>query len=153
MKMKYIKILISIILIFGLGSCIYFVSQFSAVYPPIKKYKFKTNVANLRLAITETLDNPDKYEYKFKDTVGNKENGFAYYVDLRIKNTQMDNDYTFKFYEFQRPANNSSIDLIGAFDKINKTGGYKIKDNDVPRLIDLFDKEFISDLTIKLDKN
>jgi len=150
--MKHVIILISTILVIGLGSCVYFVSQFSAVYPPIKEYKFQTKSADLRLAIIETLGNPEKFEYKFTDTVGTAQNGFAYYVDLRIKGQQMDYDYTFKYYDKKGKSGISKIDLIGAFDKISKTGGYKTKDNDVPRLIDIFDKEFMNDLKNKIDK-
>jgi len=144
-------------LIIGLGlliisGFIYFASQISAVYPPIKEYKFPTSASNLKLEIIRTLDNQKEFEYKFTDTLGNEQVGFAYYIDLRIKDLQMDNEYTFKYYDNLGHLDNSKIDLIGAFDKIRKTGGYKTKDADVPRLINIFDKEFINKLEIRKTK-
>jgi hypothetical protein len=65
---------------------------------------------------------------------------------LRIKGQQIDNNYTFKYYEekgFLSKTRTSKIDLIGAFDKIHNTGGYKLNDTDVPKLISIFDVEFI----------
>lgn len=146
--LKYIIILVGSIFVLGFVSYIYFVTQFSAVYPPIKEYKFPTNVSGLRLAIIKTLDNHEKFEYQFTDTIGNMDNGFAYYIVLKIKDPQMDNEFTFKFFEPKGQTNMSRIDLIGAFDRINNTGGYKIKENHVPHLVDIFDKEFIDKLVI-----
>ncbi len=140
MKLRYIVILIV------LGGFIFFASRISTVYPPIKEYKFQTTASDLRLSIIKTLENQDKFEYKFTDTVGNEQNGYAYYIDLRIKDRQIDNNYTFKYYDEERflgKIKTSKIDLIGAFDKIHNTGGYKLKDTDVPKLISIFDVEFI----------
>ncbi|MGY5353597.1 hypothetical protein [Wenyingzhuangia sp. IMCC45467] len=150
MKIKHLIILVWIILLIVLGSCIYFVSQFSAVYPPIKEYKFQSDLSNIRTAIIKTLDNPEKFEYKFTDVVGNAQNGFVYHVDFKIKGPQMNYDYNISFYNENGKNEISKIKLIGAFDKINKTGGFKIKDNDVPRLVSIFDSIFIVNLKINL---
>ena len=156
MKIKYfIFLLIGTIFLIIIGGGLYFVSQISAVYPPIKVYEFHECASDLKIEIIKTLDNKDKFEYKFTDIVGNKRNGYAYYVDLRIKGQQIDNNYTFKYYDkkrFLRNAIISKIDLIEAIDKIHGTGGYKIDDLDVIRLIGDFEKEFIDKILIDKQK-
>lgn len=148
MKWKYIIILISFLTLVAFAGWIYFVSMFSSVYPPIKDYKFQVSASNLRTAIVKSLENYDRYEYNFTDTVGSEHKGYAFYIIVRIKGQQMDNEYTFKYYSKKLHPNKSKIDLISAFDKINKTGGFKLKDPDVKRLVEIFDNEFIDKLIL-----
>ena len=149
MKRKYIIILICIIILAVFGGWLYFVSMFSSVYPPIKEYKFKVSASTLRSTMINVLDNLEKYDYNFKDTVGNVSKGYSYYINLKIKGQKMDDRFTFKFYSKKLQPDISKIDLIGAFDNINKTGGYKLKDPDVKKLVEVFEMEFINKLGLK----
>ena len=149
MKRKYIIILICVIILAVFGGWLYLVSMFSSVYPPIKEYKFQVSSSNLRSTMINVLDNPEKYDYNITDTVGNVSKGYSYYINLKIKGHDMDERFTFKFYSKKSRPDISKIDLIGAFDNINKTGGYKLKDQDVKKLVEVFEREFIDKLGLK----
>lgn len=130
----------------GIFSGIYFVSQFSAVYPPIKQYDFSTNVNDLEKIIIDLVEKEPDFNYSKKDTVGNLENGFAYYMEIEIKNSDCDIIYLIKYCDSKYSNNNkqhSELKLIHTFDRPNNIGGYKIKENGVKGLLEIFDKEIL----------
>jgi len=148
---------ISIVILIVFGGLLYFATQISATYPPIKEYEFEIPVSDLRIAIKEALKERDKFEYEFTDTVGNKENGYAYYISLRIKGLKMDNYYTIKYEEDEKGFWNktiiSKIKLISAFDKIHNTGGCKSEDTDVAKMTTIFESKFIDKIQTKRTTN
>ena len=149
------KIYLVILIVFG--GLLYFATQISATYPPIKEFEFETPVSNLKIAIIEALKDRNKFEYEFTDTVGSKENGYAYYIDLRIKGLKMDNYYTIRYEEDKKGFWNktiiSQIKLISAFDKIHNTGGCKPEDTDVAKMTAIFKSEFIDKIQTKRTEN
>lgn len=149
------KIYLVILIVFG--GLLYFATQISANYPPIKEYVFKTSVSNLKIAITEALKDRNKFEYEYTDTVGSKKNGYAYYIDLRIKGPKMDNYYTIRYEEEKKGFWNktiiSRIKLISAYDKIHNTGGCKPEDVDVAKMTAIFKSEFIDKIQIRRTEN
>ena len=152
---KITLIMVGTFAIVLIGYGIYFASQISAVYPPLKEYDFSVNALKLQTAIFE-LDQVDTdLNCKITDTVG-LENNRAYHMDIAFKKGGA-NYGAHILYEddkkFLSKAINSELELIGVFDSTNKVGGYLSKDNGVPKLIGVFEKEFISKLEEKLKTN
>ncbi|MEZ5083680.1 MAG: hypothetical protein R2750_09540 [Bacteroidales bacterium] len=153
--MKYLKwtsILIGTISVILICSGLYFVTQFSAVYPPMAKYHYSMNVMQLQKTIIDITNIQQNISYQLTDTVGSNENGFAYYMNVKIKDIDAEYEYTLKYNEekkFWKQNTSSELDIISAFDNIHKTGGYKIEGKDVKKLIDIFENEIIN----KIEKN
>lgn len=147
---KYIKygvvILIIVIVATGIISGIYFVSQISAVYPPIKEYNFKLSVNDFEKRIVEIGKKEPTINYFKQDTVGNLKNGLAYYMEIVIKDKNTEINYLIKYNDSKYSTDNQQhleLKLIHAFDEFNNIGGYHIEDEGVNKLLEIFYKEII----------
>lgn len=120
----------------------YFVSNISAVYPPIKKYELQMSQSDFRQFINYNKHDTLDFEFNLTDSTGNKETGFYYYVDCKIKNVGFDNLFNFKYYK-NETNNFITLNLIGAFNLSSNIGGYKMKDNGVPELTEIFENRFV----------
>jgi len=144
---KYIKygivILIIVIVATGIFLGIYFVSQVSAVYPPIKEYNFTLSVNDFEKKIIEIAEKEPNLNYFKQDTVGNLENGFAYYMEIVIKDKNTEIDYLVKYSDSKYNQQHLELKLIHAFDKLNNIGGYHIEDAGVKKLLETFYKEIV----------
>ena len=151
---KYIKYVIVILIIGVIGAGIfyglYFVTQFSAVFPPIKTYEFTTDVNGFESTITNYIENSPRVTYQKTDTVGNVKNGFAYYMKINL--IEQNIEYLIK-YENSNSLNgniqHSEIKLIHIFDKNRNEVGYKIKDEGVLELLELFESEIVVNIELK----
>lgn len=150
MKNGYlILLIITLVLVLVSGLIVRtFVSNFSAVYPPIKKYNIQMTQSDFREIINTSKNKNINIDFKLTDSTGNKQIGFFYYVDCQIRNVSTDNLFNFKYYKNETDEF-ITIDLIGAFDLESKTGGYKKKDIGVQELIELFENQFIEKLEYK----
>jgi hypothetical protein len=146
-----IKITLIVICTFAvvvIGYGIYFVSQISAVYPPLKEYDFSVNAMELQAMIFE-VDQADTNLYcTITDTIGLKDDR-TYCMAIGFKKLGVNYGVRISYADHKKFLSNtinSELRLIGVYDSTNKLGGYLPEDNGVPKLIDVFEKEFVSKL-------
>lgn len=151
MKITGIKVFVIItVAIIGIGifGVLYFVSQFSATYPPIKEYSYNSEVVTIEQLIIKAINKDTNITYKKTETVGGINNNFAYYIDITIEDVNDTIKYDIKYGNYDN-SDGSYIKLIGAFDRRNNTGGYKIENEGVPELAELFEQRIINRLEEK----
>ena len=96
---------------------IYFISEVSSVIPPIKEYSYTGSVEQF---ISNISKNP-KLQVKIIDTVGDKQSGFAVYVEIQ----HSEKTYQLKCQEdYLKEHYISNIRLISAFNFERREGGY-----------------------------
>jgi hypothetical protein len=141
-KTKVIILAISIIgLIIVIGVFDYFVSGVSSTYPPIRKYEYKGSFNQLITGIRDyTLSNAD-VKFKITDTVGNKDNGYAIYLNIETKTNQDSIEYDLKCEEYNSKGNPNLtiISLVEAYNKTQNIGGYSKKTKGVDDLVNEFE--------------
>lgn len=133
------------------GACfLYFASQFSATYTPLKKYNYKVSALDLQDVIFNLDKSDPTVDCIITDTVGVKGDQ-AYYMHLKKRRRGANYSFYIKYDDkknFWSDSVNSEIKLNGAFDSEQGVGGYRIENIGVENLIKIFEKEFID----KLDK-
>lgn len=67
---------------------IYFVTGVSSVSPPIKKYQYFGSVNQLISGFEKYSSNHSALTFKITDTVGVFENGYAYYLTIKMMNNE-----------------------------------------------------------------
>jgi hypothetical protein len=151
--MKFSKALLIAILIiagfFGLF-VIYFAGQVSAVYDPIKTYQFGLTREELRGQLFRVIKTQPHWTIKLTDSTGTDKNDLNYYCDIVFMDETSEYKYNINYKKessFWDSKVKLEINLIGAFDVGQKTGGYKTEDTDVNRLTDIFEKEIIKRLS------
>lgn len=137
--------IISIALFCLIGGWIYFVGQFSAVYPPITKYVFSTDIIQFEEKTIDVVNKNPSFSYKLKDVTGTDEPR-NHYMDIDIKKNAK--KYIFNvFYvnkeNFWTKKQYVELNVVGAFEQTTGKGGYKIDDEEVKVFINLFEKEIV----------
>ncbi len=150
-KSKLIILAISIIgLIIIIGYFVYFVSGVSSNYPPIRKYEYIGSFNQLITGIRNyTLTNVG-VKFKITDTIGNKENGFAIYLNIETKTNQDSIEYGLKCEDNSKGNSNLTIiSLVEAYNKTQNTGGYSKKAKGVDALVNEFELNILKALNDK----
>lgn len=130
---------------------IYFATQVSAVYPPIKSYEFTLTKDELRFQLDQIVKSQSTLSFVLTDSIGTEKDGRDYHCDIIINgpNKLEYNIIYKKENSFWDNNVKSEIELIGAWDKTRWIGGYRIEDPEVEKLIGVFENQIIN----KLDKN
>ncbi|MBJ6119363.1 hypothetical protein JAO76_14230 [Pontibacter sp. BT310] len=102
--------------------------------------------------LLQTVKSNPKMTLNPNDSTGTDKEYLHYYADISIEGGTEDYEFTISYYERDSRWDNntkSEVSLIGAFDRANKTGGYKIENTGVEQLIAVFESQVIN----KIDKN
>ena len=124
-----------------IGCFIYFVSGISSTYPPIRKYEYQGSFNQLITGIRNyTLRNAD-VTFNITDTVGNKDNGYAIYLNIETKINQDSIEYDLKCEDYNSNGipNLTLISLIEAYNKTQNIGGYSKKAKGIDGLVNEFE--------------
>ncbi|WP_423149751.1 hypothetical protein [Rubrolithibacter danxiaensis] len=140
------EFLVGIIIFFGLF--LYFIYDFTRVYPPLKKYEYSGSMSQFAQDLQKISTTNPQIVFDITDTTGSAENGFAYYIKISIKGLKKNNEYYLAYKEDDSwfSQKETKLNLNGAFDLYRKSGGYKLEDTDVKRLVHLFDQDFYEKL-------
>ena len=148
--MKYLKIfLISIGILF---SIIFFylaypILNISSTFEPLQEYTYPISKLNFEKSLRTLRLSDSRIKYQITDSTGFKGDGYKYYITLLFKKSNIQNyEYNFNCEEqtvLWRNSNTLKLNLVGAFDKLKNTGGYKKSDKDVPKLIDIFETDIL----------
>ncbi|MEO6177335.1 MAG: hypothetical protein ABIP27_19425 [Flavobacterium circumlabens] len=145
--MKYLKIfLISIGILFSI-ILFYPILQISSTFEPLQEYNYSISKLNLEKSLRSLRLSDSRIEYQITDTTGSKENGYKYYVTLLFKKSNIQNyEYNLNYEEqtgLWKNSNTLKLNLVGAFDKSKNTGGYQKNDEDVLKLIEIFEIDIL----------
>ncbi len=143
--LKTIAVIVGVALLLFIGVCTYFVVGISSVYPPIKSYEYPKSIHQLENSMTALAAANKNISFKNTAITGTEARGYHYYFTVELKNAANDLEYKIVYDKANNwiKTNTTEIKLVGAFDKINKTGGYKYKDKGVKELATLFEKDFL----------
>lgn len=161
--MGVIKQLIFIVCIFLIGCAL----PIPGGAGSIKGYRYQTTKDKLENAIKTVIKNNkniyrDSIKNYIVDMTNNKKdtmddnmyNDGKNYMTIKIKEANIENEYTFRFYgdeEYWKTSPSSEIFIVYAYDKTGKGGseGHGDIDNQLrKKLTDVFESEFIN----KIDK-
>lgn len=131
-------------LLFLLGFFIYFIYDFTRVYPPLKKYEYSGSISQFAQDLKKISSTNSEIVFDITDTTGTSENGYAYYFKIQINGVNKNNEYYLVYKEDDNwfGKDETKLFLNGAFDLYRKTGGYRLEDKDVKGLVQLFDQDF-----------
>jgi hypothetical protein len=130
---------------------VYFAAQVSATYGPLKSYKYSLTKDELEERLIQTIKSNANLTYTLTDSTGPVKDLY-YYAYVLIKVGTDEYKYNIKYYNkdsFWDSDVRSELSLIGAFDKIHRTGGYKTDNTDIEKLIGIFEEQVISELNVK----
>lgn len=118
-----------------IGGFIYFVGGVSSTYPPIRKYEYKGGLDQFITSIHDYASTTPTVQYEITDTVGSKDNGYATYIHIEVRNTPSDIEFELKCEEDKHSGiqTKTAISLVGAYDKTKNIGSYSkdAKDADI----------------------
>ncbi|MFC4232464.1 hypothetical protein ACFOW1_11210 [Parasediminibacterium paludis] len=134
-------------IIFIIITIAYCVSQTSAVYPPMKEYKFLFTKDELGDRIINIDRDDNNLSFKITDTTGTSIDDVKYYANLHL--TSGTTLYEFHLFYKELDKTSSIIGITGAFDNTHKLGGYIKNSETIKNLIDIFENKFIN----KIDKS
>ena len=138
-------LILTLLFFYGL----YFVTQFSAVYDPLKSYTYSLTRNELKETLIQTTKEKSKLNFILTDSTGTDKKDLNYYADILIKTETEEYEFNILYKKkdsFWDKTVKSEISLIGVFDKVHKTGGYETNDPDVGKLINIFENEFLKEL-------
>jgi hypothetical protein len=140
-------VVVGIVLLGLISVWIYFVGGVSAVYPPIKKYEYVGTTNQLLLDIQQNNLSNTSIVSHITDTVGTKENGYAFYMSIEIKNNEMNVLYDIKCQE--ENGEKTEIKLVSVNDRTNNIVGYQLEDKGVKALVKKFEMYFINPIVLQ----
>jgi hypothetical protein len=133
--------------LFGLFA--YFAGAVSAVYDPLRSYNYPLSMDELKKGLAQTVrSNPD-LTFNLTDSTGLGKGDPYYYADIFVKDAPVEYEFLIKYNKKSKWFDNkikSEISLIGAFDRIHRTGGYRPEDKGIEKLINIFDERLIKEL-------
>ncbi|MRX41555.1 hypothetical protein GJU43_19910 [Flavobacterium sp. LC2016-23] len=125
----------------------YSILQISSTFEPLEEYNYSVSKLNLEKSLRTLRLSDSRIVYQITDTTGSKEYGYKYYVTLLFKKSSIQNfEYNLNYEEqtvFWKNSNTLKLNLVGAFDKSKNTGGYQKSDEDVPKLIEIFETDIL----------
>jgi hypothetical protein len=123
---------------------LYFATQLSGTYVPIKSYNFTMSSRELHQELTKVIEANSSWTFQITDTTGTDNTGRTFHAEVKFKDGSNELSYSVKYND--EDTGTSSLSVVGAFDHIKKSGGYKNGDDDVERLIRVFETQFVDKL-------
>ena len=139
-----LRLIIIVFLIVAVSYMLYLVIGMSSTYDSIKEYYFHTDSSGIGHAILSKTTSTPGWSYELSDTVGLEQGKTRYWIDLFYNNKTQKLKYSLKFCDKENHC--SEVSLIGAFDYLNKNGGYKISDDGVAEMLVKIEESIFEDL-------
>jgi len=147
MKITPKNIFVFVIIIF-LGWAFYFASMMSYTYPPLKEYSFQMNKTSFERTLINRIDSVGWSIEKTDTTGGNEKRCYWALINYLIEdiNIEYDIEYCFNYKDVNKVNNCIEFNIVGAFNFIEKTGGYKASDPGVKELLEYFENNILNGL-------
>jgi hypothetical protein len=142
MKKVIIIAVISALVICGF---IYFVSRMTPGSSVIKRYSYSGDVKDFISHVQSFSEINSNVVSKITDTTGTAQKGYTFYLDIELKNNQHDILYSIACESNSKNGTSETeIELVMAYDKINKVGGYRKEAKGIKQLVNYFDTNFLT---------
>ena len=131
---------------------IHFINGISSTYPPIEKYQYSSNFSQFVKDLNKLSSMNKDISFKIKDTTGDNETTFAFYIKIEIRDKKNYFQYDLKFEQFNldnQLNTNNIIKVTGIFDKIKNIGGYSKDFKGYEGIMAVFDSSILRPLNIK----
>lgn len=147
--MKMIKVIVIAFLIIFIAYILYLVIGMSSTYPAIKEYSFGVNKASFEQKLSDRINSSKGWSLEKKDSIKG-ENEVCYWTSLFYEENGQKFEYDIKYcVDLQTLSGNNAcvrLEIVGAFDHVKKSGGYKLSDKDVERLLEILDRTILNGL-------
>lgn len=143
--MNKIKTFVLLILILAFIYFLYYTAHFFCIYPPIKEYCFQNNDTSLEETLTQKVISTKGWSIEKLDSMS-RDNETSYHYNILYEEKNQKYNFNCKI-ELTKPLFGDSyvkLGVIGAFDDLKKTGGYKISDPDVKRLLKILENKIVN---------
>ncbi|MBT1696855.1 hypothetical protein KK083_08230 [Fulvivirgaceae bacterium PWU4] len=131
------------------GYMLYFVIGISSTFPSIKEYHFATSQASFEEKLTARINASNGWSLENTDTVKGEKGDACYWASLTYQENGQHLKYDIKYCADGDDSNNDKkcflLYIVGAFDYVNKSGGYKSSDKDVSELLQVLDRALLTD--------
>jgi len=142
--MEKTTILVGILaFIIVIGAFVYFVSGVSATIPPIKKYQYMGSMNRLITGLGNYASKTPDMTFKITDTAGNRGDGYAIYMNVKMIKDRHQFEYHLKCEENDSKPTITKTALVFAYDATNNSGGYGMSATGINVLIENFDNDFL----------
>jgi len=151
MKISKMKIAVLIVGVFVIGLALwvmYFANHVNSVISSVKDYEFSAANGKPEQAVINVIKADSLLAYKVTNILDNKD-GRRYYMDITLKSKNESYLYNVCIETkdaFLSNNKHTTLHLIGAFNPLEETGGYKMENNGVQPLVSEFEKAVISKL-------
>lgn len=147
--MKMIKVIVVVFLIALIYYVFHLVIGMSSTYPSIKKYSFGVNKGFLEQKLADRINSSSGWSMEKKDSIKG-ENEICYWTSLLYDKNGQKFEYDIKYCLDSKPLIEDSacvqLEIVGAFDYVIKSGGYKLSDKDVDKLLQILDSAILNKL-------
>ena len=145
-KGTIIAILFTLIIV---GSFLYFVSGITSGNSVIKRYLCQSDINEFVSHVQKFSHQNHNVISKITDTTGNFNDGYTIYISVEVDNEGQKILYSVACEKVSRRTESGTvIELVMAYDKTNKIGGYNKEAKGVESLIDSFETNFLRPLSI-----
>lgn len=139
-----------IVMVVSVALLLYAIAGPNTYYDPLKTYQYSLTRDELKERMMNTFRSKSNLSFQLTDSTGTDQSDFNYYGEVRIEIGTKQFEYHIKLSKHNSYWDEdikSEISLIGAFDKVNGTGGFKTDDPDMEKLIGIFEKELIDEIS------
>ena len=154
--MKIGRIIVVVFLIVFIGYVLYLGIGMSYTYPSIKEYYYDVNKVSFEEKLAVRIDSANGWSLQRKDSIKGKD-GVSYWTSLFYEANGQDLEYTIKYCLDLKTSSGSGtcvrLEIVGAFDYANKTGGYKLSDSDAEKLLYELEHTILNELAPACSSN
>lgn len=147
--MKISRIILVASLIVFIGYLLYLGIGMSYTYPHIKDYCYDINKVSFEKKLAVRIDSSNGWSLEMTDSLNGK-NDSCYRATLFYEGNGQKLKYRIKYCSDSKESFKDSVfvrlGVVGAFDHINKNGGYKLSDGNVEKLLDKLDSAILNEL-------
>lgn len=153
MKLPRLLVIVLAIVVLGyilylVGYILYFVIGMSSTFPAIREYHFATSNVSFEDKLTARVNASNGWSLEKTDTIKG-EGEVCYWASLTYQENGQQLKYDIKYCVGGDNSNNNGqcllLSVVGAFDYVNKSGGYKSSDKDVSELLQVLDRALLTD--------
>jgi len=156
--MKAFKLTTILLAIVIVGSLVYSLLLFvgmSSTFSPIKEYHLATTMIEFEQMFVERINTPLDWSFEKTDSVRGEKGEVCYWASLFYNENEQQIKYEVKYCIYPDRSNNNekclTLYLVGAFNYLNKSGGYRLSDKDVDQLVKILDRK-LGELSTSCDK-
>lgn len=125
---------------------LYLIIGMSSTYSTISQYYFNVAPSEIGEAIIGKIDLVEGWSYELSDTISTENDGTQVWIDLYYNTDIQRLKYSLKYGAYGESEVCSEVHLVGAFDILNKSGGYKITADGVDRLVIIVEESILQEL-------